>query len=325
MTEEENSWFWQDYWQQGQLACCLADDLRAGYDGVLADAWADFFESLAGGTSILDICTGNGGAALLAAKAGHNSGRAFDILGADLAAIEPMAYVQAAPELMRAIRFEGGVDAAALPYEDAQFDAVISQFGIEYAGLLRAGPEAARVLKSGGRLRFVIHAAQGIAEAGAREELALVPTLGAAHLHDALRQALIAVDSLTLGHGTRPAADAAVEYFVGEMESLDARLKDHPNQATILTLGRRLLGLFESMETVPVPDILKKVDASERSVEAHLLRLESLAAAAANEGDIIAAIDALEAAGVDAGFHALMDGADMLAWVIEGRKAWPGQ
>jgi len=321
MDEQENSWFWQDYWQQGQLACCLAVDLRAGYDGVLGKAWATFFETLADDATILDVCTGNGGAAILAAKAARSLGRTFDILGADLAAIEPMAYVRTEPDLMRSIRFEGGVDAAALPYENNSFDAVISQFGIEYAGLRRAGAEAARVLKSGGRLRFVVHATRGIAEEGARTELALVPTLGSAHLHDALRQALLAVDSLTRGHGTKAAADSAVEFFVGEMEGLDARLRDHPNQATILTLGRRLLGLFESMETTPVPDILDKVDASERSVEAHLLRLEALAAAAANESDMVAAVGALKAAGVEADFDTLMDGPDMLAWVIEGKKA----
>ncbi len=321
MDEDENSWFWQDYWQQGQLACCLADDLRAGYDGVLGEAWATFFESLGSGATILDVCTGNGGAAILAAKAARDLGREFDILGADLAAIEPVAYVRIEPDLMRSIRFEGGVDAAALPYGDDQFDAVISQFGIEYAGLSQAGVEAARVLKSGGRLRFVVHATRGIAEEGARTELALVPTLGSAHLHDALRQSLMAVDSLTRGHGTKAAADAAVEHFVGEMEALDGRLKDHPNQATILTLGRRLLALFETMETTPVPEILHKVDASERSVEAHLLRLEALAAAAANESDMIAAVGALNAAGVEAHFDRLMDGTDMLAWVIEGRKS----
>jgi len=320
MGDNENSWFWQDYWQQGQLACCLSDDLRAGYDGLLAETWTDFFARLTDRASILDVCTGNGGTAILAAKAARELSRNFDILGVDLAPIDPAAHVKIDPGLIRAIRFQGGVDAAALPFEDDRFDVVTSQFGIEYAGLDRPGVEAARVLKNGGRLRFVVHATKGIAEEGARHELALVPTLGSARLHEALRRALMAVESLNCGQGTRPEAERAVEHFIGEIEDLDNKLKDNPNQATILTLGRRLLRLFEAMETSAIPDILREVDASERSVEAHLLRLEALAAAASTEEEIIAAVNTLIGAGVDARHHALTDGPDMLAWVIEGRK-----
>lgn len=302
------------------MACCLSDDLRAGYDGPLAETWANFFARLTDRASILDVCTGNGGAALLAAKAARNLGCSFDILGVDLALIDPAAHVKIDPDLIRAVRFEGGVDAAALPFEDGRFDAVTSQFGIEYAGLDHPALEAARVLKNGGRLRFVVHATKGIAEEGARHELTLVPTLGSARLHEALRRALKAVDSLNRGQGTRSEAESAVEQFIGEIEELDSKLKDHPNQATILTLGRRLLRLFEAMETAAIPDILREVDASERSVEAHLLRLEALAGAASTEEDITSAVGAMRVAGVDARYHALMDGPDMLAWVIEGQK-----
>lgn len=320
MSEHDRSWFWQDYWQQGQLACCLAEDLRAGYDGLLAETWRDFFAQLPAHAAILDICTGNGGVSLLAAESSVQQKKQFNILGVDLAPIEPAAYVRGKDSLIRQVRFEGGVDAASLPYDTGSVDASISQFGVEYAGLLRSAPEAARVLRPGGQLRFVLHAVHGLAEGGAKEELALVPTLGSEALHNSLRDALIAVDSLTHGRGTRPAADAAVETFVSHLEALDGRLKEHPNQATILTLGRRLMGLFEAMDKMPVKDILARVDASERGVEAHLRRLESLAAAACSEADIIAATDVLEKHGVNAGFHALMDGADMLGWVIEGRK-----
>lgn len=46
--------------------------------------------------------------------------------------------------------------AAALPFADAAFDIVASQFGVEYAGM-DAFSEAARVLAPGGAMQFIIH------------------------------------------------------------------------------------------------------------------------------------------------------------------------
>ena len=89
------------------------------------------------------------------------AGKQFAVTGADLAAVEPTAFVSQNLAELEQIRFLAGTPAEALPLPDASFDAVVSQYGIEYSDLSRSIPEAVRVLAPGGRLRFAMHAAEG--------------------------------------------------------------------------------------------------------------------------------------------------------------------
>jgi len=101
---------------------------------------------IAPGTRLLDVACGAGQIALIAARAGA------EVTGCDIATnwID-QARLRAAAEGLK-ITFEEG-DAEALPYEDGQFDAVVSMFGAMFAPqheLVIA--ECARVLKPGGLL-----------------------------------------------------------------------------------------------------------------------------------------------------------------------------
>lgn len=107
---------------------------------------------------VLDVACGTGNAALGAAR------RACDVVGLD--------YVPAMIERARAraeadglaVRFEVG-DAQALPYSDAEFDAVLSVFGSMFApDQERAASELLRVLKPGGVLGLVTWPPHGYAK-----------------------------------------------------------------------------------------------------------------------------------------------------------------
>lgn len=98
------------------------------------------------GENVLDVACGNGNAAIPAARAG---GR---VTGVDLT-----------PELLQAARVAAAAagvevdwqegDAEALPFEDAQFDVVLSTFGCMFAPRHEVvAAELARVLRPGGRL-----------------------------------------------------------------------------------------------------------------------------------------------------------------------------
>jgi ubiquinone/menaquinone biosynthesis C-methylase UbiE len=98
------------------------------------------------GERVLDAACGAGAFALLAAQAGA------EVTGIDIATN----LIEHARARARAaglnIRFDEG-DAEALPYDDATFDTVVSQFGVMFAprpGVVVA--ETARVLKPGGRV-----------------------------------------------------------------------------------------------------------------------------------------------------------------------------
>lgn len=102
----------------------------------------------ASGERWLDVATGTGAVALLAARAGAR------VTGIDFApALVETARQRAADEEL-AVRFEVG-DAERLAYEDSSFDVVASSMGLIFAPDHRAAAsEVARVLVAGGRLGF---------------------------------------------------------------------------------------------------------------------------------------------------------------------------
>lgn len=101
---------------------------------------------IAAGEKVLDVATGSGNGALLAAE------RGAVVSGLDLT---PKLLTVAAERAAAAgfeIDFVEG-DAEALPYEDGSFDAVISMFGVMFApNQQRAADELTRVCRPGGRI-----------------------------------------------------------------------------------------------------------------------------------------------------------------------------
>lgn len=152
------------------------------------------------GESVLDIGTGSGSLALLAAQTGAR------VTGVDVAADGIERARARAAELGLDVRLDVG-DAQSLPYEDASFDVVLSSFGIIFASdHRRAAEELARVCRPGGRLG-----------------LALMPVRSrAADLSSILREFGTPV-------GDHPAAFAdRIDDLVGEAFELEARLREAP-------------------------------------------------------------------------------------------------
>jgi SAM-dependent methyltransferase len=97
---------------------------------------------IAPGERVLDIACGTGNAAIAAAERGAHA------VGVDF---EP-ALLAIARERAPGVELHTG-DAAALPVEDGEFDAVVSIFGVMYAPDHEAAArELARVTKPGGRI-----------------------------------------------------------------------------------------------------------------------------------------------------------------------------
>jgi SAM-dependent methyltransferase len=102
--------------------------------------------SLRPGEHVLDVACGTGGVTLRAARAGA------DVVGVDISADQLDKARRAAAAEGLDIRFDVG-DAQALPYADAEFDAVVSVFGAIFAeSHERVAAELARVCRAGGRL-----------------------------------------------------------------------------------------------------------------------------------------------------------------------------
>jgi SAM-dependent methyltransferase len=127
----------------------------AEYDATFARASAPFVDGLldAAGASpgmrVLDLCCGTG---VLTAAAAE---RGAEVIGLDFSS----AMLAEARRRHPHLRFEEG-DAEALPWADASFDAVVSNFGIHHVPRPeRAVAEALRVLRPSGRFAFTTWAA----------------------------------------------------------------------------------------------------------------------------------------------------------------------
>jgi ubiquinone/menaquinone biosynthesis C-methylase UbiE len=127
---------------------------------------------LPAGSQILDLCTGNGAVAIIAAETSSVHGRNFAITGIDLADIDPKRFVSRLEIIARDVTFVGNRSCETLTYADGQFDAVVSQYGIEYSELDRSLTEAVRVLAPAGKLRLFMHAKEGMVVASTKKAIA---------------------------------------------------------------------------------------------------------------------------------------------------------
>jgi len=145
---------WTLYWQSDCLDSCVAT--QSSQDAAAVRTfWQDSVATFEPGSRILDLATGNGTVPTAMLEANDS----LQVTGVDKAEIDPQKFLSA-PGVLASANFLGGVDICSIPFADGEFDVVSSQFGIEYAPLDEAVPEAVRVLKRGGDLWFLMHHAE---------------------------------------------------------------------------------------------------------------------------------------------------------------------
>ena len=166
-NQKDGLWEWSVFWQSNQLHSCVPVDEDPN---ALGPVWQDFFSSLPAGATILDMGTGNGSLAAQAVTVSRSKSPPFSIHGVDLADIEPSRYVASADEILGVVTFHARTAMENLPFESASVDAVGSQYAIEYSNINESLREVHRVLKPGGRLRFLLHANNGVLKERCRQQ-----------------------------------------------------------------------------------------------------------------------------------------------------------
>jgi SAM-dependent methyltransferase len=167
LAERERSW--SAYWASGALHSCVGS-FGGNYAGEVREFWRSLLASLPDGARLLDVATGNGALPALFIEDVPEA-KQLRIDAVDLAAVSP-AWLATAPEAARArTHFHPGVRAEALPFDDASFDAAVSQFGLEYTDTARSVAELRRVVRPGGTVALVLHASESLIVRQAREEL----------------------------------------------------------------------------------------------------------------------------------------------------------
>lgn len=307
---------WSRYWRYDRIASCFDGAGQANYADDIAGGWRTFFADLSDGACILDLCTGNGAVALLAAE----DARAARIVAVDQADIDPPAFVSRHADLYARIEFRGGTDVQALPYGDGGFDAVVCQYGIEYSNLDRSLPEAVRMVAPGGRVRFVVHAADGVV---ARDAGAVIA------------DADLLLEEIDLpGHAARCfEAVCAVEREGGDVALADSRFAafqealmrtaQHVPRASDRTMvknsGAVLLDSFQRRGQFGLGDLLAMVGQVRTEIEAHRGRLQALVDSALDAKSAAALADRLGALGGVAASRPLDGEAGLIGHVIAAR------
>ncbi|HWH22683.1 MAG TPA: methyltransferase domain-containing protein [Allosphingosinicella sp.] len=318
---------WSRYWQSDRIASCMDGADHGNYDERTASGWRHFFGSLAGPAKLLDLCSGNGAVALIAAEVSRTGAKGFHVVAVDQAEIDPARFVTRHSEDLGAIEFRGRVLAEELPFPDREFGAVASQFGIEYSDLSASLPEAMRILIPGGRFRLVMHAEEGTI----REESQLAIKdcdflLDEVDLPGAAARCAQAVRAVEAGDNPSQEdyarGDEAFRAFAAALERSADYMATANDKGMIQNVGAVLFDAHDKRGYFDLPELLEKIDQVRQEIFAHRARSQALvdAAVSAEQAEELAArLRSLGAS--EAAVAPLQDPAGaLLAYVIEGRR-----
>lgn len=262
---------WQRYWQSDRLAACMPDNPAAAAE--IERYWKGEFSGLSSGARVLDIATGNGVLLAWAAQSAVDRGLALELTGIDAAQIDPLRFVTSGQEALRNVAFHGGVAAERLPFGDAAFDVVVSQFGLEYSDLDASLLEVARVLAPGGCLRWLAHGASSAVVAESAERVAQMDFL----LAQDGPFAAMAFFTRALLQGRRLAR--ARDRLQASLEAARAYCLENPPSELVQQIGSSFMHMAIENQRYHPEDIATLVEENREKMRFYRRRLRDLLAA----------------------------------------------
>lgn len=288
---------WAAFWRQEALRA----DPRASLGGlppdvaqVLDEEWRALARRLPRGGRVLDLASGNGAVLRIMARVRPDL---------RLTGIDSAGELGPAP---RGITMRAATSCERLPFPAGKFAAVTSRFGIEYADLSKAAPEAARVLAPQGRMLLLMHHRDGAVLRHSRAR------------HEALRWAK--------GSGLLERASAlAACRNAGVAAPTPPGLAAAPDQARRLFADQRaawevMAAMLQALEAGrDAPTHLARL---RTQLDQELARLAALEAAALDGSRADELARSLQSAGLDAGPPTPLHGpgGDLLAFRLAARR-----
>lgn len=305
---------WSRHWASGATHSCTGS-YGATYGGAVAAFWRSVCDRTPAPALALDIATGSG--AIPRLWLGFRSGDTWDAV--DLSPDAPGWMREAGPGL----RFHGGVMAEDLPFGDARFDLVTSQYGLEYGDLGRAVPELLRVRRAGSRIALVLHHVGSRPAALAAIELAHMDWLeGSDGLLPACEDMLGPLAQARTPDGRArlagdASAEAARERFNAAQDALTARGRAAPD-------GADVLGEMQDAVAAVMGSVMRQGEASGRAMlqavrqglADNRLRLQELRDCALDASAAQALCDRLDAAGLRTSLAPLHEGTHLMGWTL---------
>ena len=270
-TAPDSTFAWDQYWRDGRLASCGGEG-GATYQAVIAEGWRRFFGTVSDAARILDVCSGNGAVARLAAEVASTRNIRVNIDAVDAAHLHP-AGASPGSDM---IHYSPRTPAEHLPFPDASFDVIVGQYAIEYTDLERTLAELHRVSRQSAKLRFVTHASDSIVVQGARAQLADVQRLvqtGIFETAEALaRQA--AADPLAAG------SSEARNKFLVALQSLRDGEATTGDLRMYRNVGSVLVHAIQHLPQLGPAPVLDKIAETATAIKAHHARLSAMCRAA---------------------------------------------
>ena len=295
---------WSRYWEKGTITT-FHGRFGENYDGPVRDFWHGLFATLPGDARIVDLATGNGAVALLAAQYSHRQGRAFDIVGVDTAEIDPARLFagKAYARHLRRIRFLARTPVGATTLPDSSQDLATSQFGIEYAETAATVAEVGRILKpQNATFAAMIHHADSAIVRQAKDGIEQIAACAKSGLHDAIRELHARLDKLA-SRGKDPQHDdraktqrTAINECLSALNRESTRFRD-PGQ--IVYYVENSMATFNpdvsaGMSVEQKLAMLRQVNAE---TDSYRQRMRDLISAAQDDAEITDLADRLVAAG----------------------------
>ena len=221
LTEEQ----WGAYWRHGTVTT-FHGRFADNYDGRIRDHWHRVLDATPSNGRIVDLATGNGAIALIAAEYSERHSRGFEIVGVDSADIAPAETLGDKAPHLEHIRFLGKTPLEATALPEASFHLATSQFGFEYAEHAAAVDELHRLLKpTGSTFAALIHHADSALLRHAKDGLAQVQACEGSGLHPPLRELHRRLEQLAK-RGQDPHDDAKAKQLRATVNEHLAALRD---------------------------------------------------------------------------------------------------
>jgi SAM-dependent methyltransferase len=315
---------WNQYWHSDRIASCFDGAGARNYDESVTAGWRAFFGALPARSRILDLCTGNGAIAILAAEASLGQAKSFDIVAVDQADIDPRAYLSRHQPELATIAFRPGTRVESLPFADRSIDAVVSQYGVEYSDLARTLAEIGRVAAAGARVRLVLHAAEGVVSTDARKVIEDADfLLTAIDLPGAARRCFVAVCAAErnekAGEAAHREARDSLAAFEAALAETARRLPTATDAKMLRNSGAVLLDTFKRHARLEVDQLVAKAEEVRTSILHHRGRLQALVDAAVTRAELDGIAEALRGARAEqVTATELRSGPALIGYVVEG-------
>ena len=279
---------WSTFWDQGFITT-FGPSKPDNYDGVLRDFWHEKFLELPVGARVLDIATGNGAIATIAAQAGLDHNKELFVAATDLARISTdIVGSDDTVQLRESIEFHSDTPCEDQPFKDDYFDCVSSQFGFEYSNIERTLQEVRRVLKEGGQFIAISHHVRSQLIKAAYAELQVYRhALDKLNIFGTVREYFDALGELG---GSREDLNEAVKLAAPHSrrvnDCMNAFRDEHPNDECAKEIVAAVGYLARGASQTPKAERLGAVDAAQVSYRMAQARLEDMVDAAMDQEDI---------------------------------------